>query len=110
MLVLLFYYLALPMIVGALVIQLIKRSGALEPPEHIKRLCADRPIEKRMFRAVRVDGEGDSRQAALLGDFETLQDAVDAIYAAKENAQKTGVHAAFLALNDKMEALEQIDS
>ena len=110
MLALLFYYLVLPILMGAILIQLIKRSGALAAPEHIKRLYEDSPIEAKMFRAVRVDTKDGGSWATLIGDYESLSDAVDAIYAAKESAKKAEVHAAFLALNDKMEALEEVDS
>lgn len=107
---LIFYYLVLPVLLGALVIKLIKSSGAWEPPAHIKDLFAAHPIEKRMFRSVRVTGGAGRPVASLIADHETQSDAVDAIYAAKEQAQRAGERASFLVLNDKMETLEQVDS
>ncbi len=106
MITILFYYIAAPFICGALVLKLLARYGRREIPAEIRKLYEITPIEKKWFRAVRKDGTGWS----ALGDFEKQPEAVEKIYEARQNAQKSGDQASFLVLNDHGEALEQIDS
>ena len=100
------YYLVLPFVGAALVLKFIRKYGKNEIASDIKRLCAEKPIEKKWFRSVRRDHKG----LRDLGDFETHGEAVDAIYAARKDAQASGDSAAFLVLNSKGETLEEVDS
>ena len=106
MIPLLFYYLALPFIASALVLKFIRKYGDNEIPEDIRRLYAERPIEPKWFRVLR----GDLKGKRVLGDFETKGEAVDRAYKGREEARAAGEKAAFLVLNDKGEALEEVDS
>lgn len=102
----LFYYIVLPFLAGAYVIRLIKKYAKDELPPDVARLIAERPVEKKWFRAVRRDARG----LRMIGDYETRMDAVDAAYQACKDAKAAGQAAAFVVLNDKGEALEQVDS
>ncbi len=106
MITILLYYIAAPFICGALVLKLLARYGRREIPAEIQKLFEAEPIEKKWFRAVRKDGKGWS----ALGDYEKQPEAVERIYEARQTAQTSGDKASFLVLNDKGEALEQIDS
>ena len=99
---LIFYYLVFPFIGAALVLKFIKKYGKHEIAEDVRRLCAEKPIEKKWFRSVRRDHKG----LRSLGDFETHVEAVDAIYAARKQASADAEEAAFLVLNAKGEALD----
>lgn len=106
MITLLIYYLVLPFVGAALVLKFIRKYGAHEIAEDVSRLCAEKPIERKFFRAVRRDHAG----LRLLGDFETHGDAVDAAYLGRKQASAAGESAAFLVLNDKGETIEEVDS
>lgn len=112
MLAILIYYVVAPILLGWVVLTLIQRLAPRDAPAHIARLFADRPIQPKLFRAVREEGEGEGRRAVLLGDFESMQDAVDAIYSARQEArEKTpGLKASFTVFNDRMEPVQQEDS
>lgn len=101
-----FYYIVLPFCLAALLLKLLRRYGARPLAPDIAELCAKSPIQKKSFRALRRDGQG----LALLGDFETQPEAVEAAYRGKEAALRSGAKASFLVLNDKAETLEQIDA
>lgn len=103
---LLLYYIIVPMLAAALVVRFVRKYGRNEIPEAVRRLYAERPLQPKWFRVLREDHHG----TRLLGDFETRGDAVDCAYQGKEAAQATGEKAAFFVLNDKGEALEEVDS
>ena len=95
-----FFYIVLPFAIGGYVVKFIRKHGASTvDPE----LAALPPLEKRWFRAVRRDAGG----LLPLGDFETMSEAVEAAYRAREQAKDS---AAFLVVNDKAEILERVDS
>ena len=103
---LVFYYLVLPFIASALLIRWLKKHAPSTVPEDVRRLCAERPVEKKWFRSVRRD----SGSLRALGDFETRGEAVEAAYRGRQDAQAAGEQAQFVVLDDKGEALEQVDS
>ena len=74
MLALLLYYLVVPMLLGGVLIAIVKRFGRKELPAAVRALYEEHPMEPRTFRTVRLQ-EG---RATLIGDFETLDQAVDA--------------------------------
>ncbi|MBI3553438.1 MAG: hypothetical protein HY077_13160 [Elusimicrobia bacterium] len=100
------YYLVLPFLGAALVLRFLRKYAKNELPPDIVRLWEKRPIEKKWFRAVRRD----EHTLRFLGDFETHGEAVDCAYAARKGAKASGEKAAFLVLNDKGQALEEVDS
>ena len=106
MIQILLYYLILPFLAGALLIRYIKKHAPSGITPEVTALLAVDPIEKKFYRAARKD-EG---KVAKIADYETHVEAVDAIYAAKEAAQKQGVKTAFIVLNDQGETLDWIDS
>ena len=101
------YWIVMPMFIGWLVVRWLKTSSPLAVPPEVSALFAERPIEKKWFRAARRDKGGLLR---WLGDYEKQPEAVDAAYAGKESAQAAGEKASFLVFNDKAELLEQVDS
>ena len=103
---LLFYYLVLPFLAAWAVLRFIKKYGRNEVPEDIARLYAEQPLEKKWFRVLRRDNQ----EARLLGDFETHDEAVELAYRRRQEAQVARETAAFFVLNDKGEALEEVDS
>jgi hypothetical protein len=103
----LIYWVVFPMIAGWLVVRWIKKHAPLVVPPEVAALYAERPIEKKWFRAARRDKGG---LLHWLGDFEKQPEAVDAAYLGKEAAQRDGEKASFLVFNDKAELLEQVDS
>ncbi len=103
----LIYWVVMPVFFGALVVRWLKKNAASLVSPEVQALYAERPIEKKWFRAARRDAGGLLR---WLGDFEKQPEAVDAAYAGKEAAQKAGEKASFLVFNDKAELLEQVDS
>lgn len=103
----LIYWVVFPIFLGWLVVRWIKKHAPSAPAPEVAALFAERPIEKKWFRAARRDEGGLLR---WLGDFEKQPEAVDAAYAGKEAAQKSGEKASFLVFNDKAELLEQVDS
>ena len=110
MLSLLLYYIILPVAAGALVIKFIKRYGRSELPRGLRNLQESRPMESRTYRAAGLalpDGPAD-----WLGDFETLDEAVDAAYKARDSARgpREGPPARFLVLNDQGEIVEEVDA
>lgn len=106
MLSLLFYYLLLPFLAAWLVLKFIRKYGASPIPEDVARLYAQAPPGKGWFRVIRRDHGG----PRLLGDFEKHDEAVEQAYKERELAQAAGEMAAFQVLNDKGEALEEVDS
>ncbi len=106
MAMLILYYLVLPFVGAALVLKFLRKYAKHDLPEDIRRLCAEKPVEKKFFRAVRRD----HKELRYLGDFETHGDAVDCAYLGRKQAKAAGEKAAFLVLNDKGETLEQVDS
>ena len=103
----LIYWIVLPLFAGSLVVRWIKKHAPLTVPPAVAALYAQRPIEKKWFRAVRRDRGG---LLHWLGDFEKQPEAVDAAYLGKEAAQRAGEKVSFLVFNDKAELLEQVDS
>ncbi len=101
------YWIVMPMFFGWLVVRWLRTSSPLAVPPEVAALYAERPIERKWFRAARRDKGGVIR---WLGAFEKQPEAVDAAYAGKEAAQAAGEKAAFLVFNDKAELLEQVDS
>jgi hypothetical protein len=106
MFIALFYWIGLPMLVGALLIRWLDKTAPRLPGLDVRDLFDRRPIERRHFRAARRDAGG----LTFLGDFENQPLAVEAAYAGRERAQAAAEKAAFLVFNDKAELLEQIDS
>lgn len=102
----LIYWIVLPLVAAWLVIRWINAKAPRRAPDDVAALFAERPLEKRCFRALRRDAGG----LVVLGDFENQPDAVDRAYLGKEQAQKAGERAAFLVYNHKLELLEQVDS
>ena len=100
------YYLVLPFAAAFAVIRFLGKYADHALPNDVARLIAERPIEKKWFRTVRRDQKG----LKMLGDYERHADAVDAAYQARKEAQAAGLSAAFLVLNQKGEALEEVDS
>ncbi|MBI3548496.1 MAG: hypothetical protein HY078_05530 [Elusimicrobia bacterium] len=110
MLTLVFFYLVLPFIFAGFAIKFLKRHPARCPsPKLLETLSAD-PIEKKHFRAVRVEGPLEQENAAFssLGDFEGQIEAVDAIYQARSSDRRAGASRTYLVLNHKGEILQQI--
>ena len=103
----LIYWIVLPLVAGWLVVRWIKKHSPLVVAAEVAALYAERPIEKKWFRAARRDRGG---LLHWLGDFEKQPEAVDAAYRGKEEAQRAGEKAAFLVFNDKAELLEQVNS
>jgi hypothetical protein len=101
------YWIVMPMLLGWLVVRWLKSAAPIPVPPEVAALFAERPIEPKWFRAARRDKGGLLR---WLGDYEKQPEAVDAAYAGKEAAQKSGEKASFLVFNDKAELLEQVDS
>jgi len=69
-------------------------------PEHIRELMRDHPMGGMKFRAIRVDTEALPLKARLIGDFDLLQPALDAIAAARAEARKTNERAEFAVFNE----------
>lgn len=103
----LIYWVVFPIFLGWLVVRWIKKHAPIPVAPETAALFAERPIEKKWYRAARRDHGGLLR---WLGDFEKQDEAVDAAYAGKEAAEKAGEKAAFLVFNDKAELLQQVDS
>ena len=101
-----FYYLVVPFVIAALLIKWLKKNAPSLIPEDIKLLCAERPIQKKWFRALKRDHKG----LRVLGDFETHGEAVESAYAGRKEALASKEKASFLALNWQADTLEQIDS
>ena len=100
------YYLVLPFVLGAGVLRLIKKYGTLPMPEDIARSIKEKSIEKKWFRVLRRDARG----TTLVADCEFHDEAVDAAYRGKEQAQARKEKAAFLVLNDKGEVYREVDA
>ena len=106
MIILIFYYLVLPFVIGAFVLRMIKKYGTLPLPEDVARSISERPIEKKWFRVLRRDARG----TTPVGDCETQDEAVESAYRGREQAQARGEKAAFLVVNDKGEVYREVDA
>ena len=108
MIPLIFYYLVLPFVLFALLLKLMRKYGGDTVPKEIRELCAVHPIEKKSFRALRVEGKIGAGAVMLgeLGDFESQEEAVDAAFEAKSKQAQSA--ADFIVLNDKGEILQQL--
>jgi hypothetical protein len=102
---LLLYFLA-PIFLGSYLIKYLKKHAPAEVAADVKTLYASRPVQKKWYRAVRRDAAG----LRPLGDYETRGEAVEAAYQGRKDAAAAGQKAAFVVLDDKGFALEQIDS
>jgi len=102
----LFYYLVLPILAGWLVIKFIKKYGQTPLPPDLPKMLLIDPIDRRMYRALRRDAEG----LRKLGDFEKHEEAVDRIYAAREEARQAGIKASLLVVNEAGETLDLIEN
>jgi hypothetical protein len=100
------YYLVLPFFFASLVLKFIKKYGASQIKPDVTAMLAIDPVEKRFYRAARRDAQGLSK----LQDWEKHEEAVDAIYASRQEAAKAGRRAEFIVLNDKGETLDWIES
>jgi len=103
---LVFYYVILPIAAGVLLIRWLKKVSPAKVEPDVAALYAQKPIEKKWFRAVRRDHKG----LRSLGDYETRLEAVEAIYQGRKDAQAAGDMASFIVCDDKGYALEQIDA
>jgi hypothetical protein len=103
---LVFYYVILPIFAGSMLIRWLKKASPARVDADVAALYAQRSVQKKWFRSVRRDQKG----LRSLGDFETRLEAVEAVYAARKAAQAAQEKAAFVVLDDKGYALEQIDS
>jgi hypothetical protein len=83
----LIYWVAMPILMGVLVVRWIEKRAPRRPAPETEALFAERPIEPKWFRAARKDSGGALR---WLGDYEKQPEAVDAAYAGKEKAQAAG--------------------
>lgn len=108
MIPIIFYYLVLPFVAFALLLKFMRKYNGDEVPKEIHELYAAHPIEKRSFRALRMEGRFGTPPVVLneLGDFESQEEAVDAAFEAKSKASDS--KAAFIVLNDKGEILQQL--
>ncbi|MBI3289703.1 MAG: hypothetical protein HYZ74_09325 [Elusimicrobia bacterium] len=102
----LIYWVVMPILFGWLVVRWLKKSSPTVIPQEVRALFAERPIEKKWFRAARLDG----KTLLWLGDYEKQPEAVEAAYRGKEEAQRAHEKASFLVFNDQAELLEQVDS
>jgi hypothetical protein len=103
---LVFYYVILPIFAGSLLIRWLKKASPARVEPDVAALYAEKPVEKKWFRAVRRDHTG----LRSLGDYETRLEAVEAAYQGRKDAKAAGDTASFVVLDDKGFALEQIDS
>ena len=108
MVTLLLYYAFLPLFAGALVIALIKRFGAKEVAPAVRALLESRPMPPRTFRVARVDES--KGPAVLVGDFETLDEAVDAAYKGRQELRSRGGRASFLVIDDSGDTLQEVEA
>lgn len=108
MLSLLLYYAFLPLFAGSLVIALIGKYGKREPKPSVRSLLESSPMEPKTFRVARLDEP--QGPAALVGDFETLDDAVDAAYKGRQELRARGGRASFLVLDALGDILQEIDA
>lgn len=100
------YYIIIPFVIGAYLIKWLKKVSPAVVPEDVQQLYAAKPCEKKWYRSVRRDHKG----LRHLGDFETRQEAVEEAYRGLKSAKAAKEAASFVVLNDKGEALEQVDS
>jgi len=107
---LLLYYVVIPIGLGWLVFKLLAKFSPYLPPEHVQRHFAEDPPKPKHFRAARLEEKDAGVSVRSLGDFEKLDDAVDALYAARQGEPegKEG-KVAFVAYNDRLEPVQQID-
>lgn len=103
---LVFYYVILPIAAGAFLIRWLKKVSPARVDPDVAALYAQKPVEKKWFRAVRRDHKG----LRSLGDYETRLEAVEAAYQGRKDAMAAGDKASFIVLDDKGYALEQVDS
>jgi hypothetical protein len=104
------YYLVIPLGIIQFVAWFFKKYAKRTPPEPVLRLLEEQPIPKKYFRLVSYEAGSDIPR--WVADFETHPDAVDLAYTRKRDFEKTGAPAtlrpAYVVLNDKGEALEQV--
>jgi hypothetical protein len=106
LLVLLLFYLVMPVVGAWLVLKFIRRFAPPSVSPEMAALYAASPIERKWFRALRRDAKG----LRVLGDFEKQPEAVECIYRHLEEAKNARETAAFLVANDEGELLEEVDS
>lgn len=102
----LIFYCLIPFIAAFIVLAFLGKYARRSIPDDVRKLITDKPIEQKFFRSVARDAQG----LSLIGDFEKQEEAVEAIYAAKKKAKAENKAGSFQVLNDKGEALEQVDS
>lgn len=109
MLSLTIYYLVLPFVAAGLVLRLIKKYGGDSVPAEIRTYCSADPIEKRFYRAIRVQGAfgRPGCEVTKLGDFEKQELAIDAAFPA---SREPGPAARYYVLNDQGEPLQEYKS
>jgi hypothetical protein len=100
------FYVVLPIFLGGMLIKYLKKHAPAEVARDVKELYAKSPVEKKWYRAARRDHKG----LKALGDFETRGEAVESAYQGRKDAAAAGEKAAFVVLDDKGFALEQVDS
>lgn len=107
MLLILFYYIVLPFLLGYLVLRLIRRYGADPVPPQVRALCAEDPVEAKWFRVAEVRGDLKAGGAvAKLGDFDAQDKAVDAAYLSRGENPEPG--RSWLVLNERGDILQEI--
>lgn len=107
MLVLVFYYLILPFLLGGLVLKLIRRYGADPVAPSVRQLCADDPVEPKWFRV--AEASGDPRaggRVRKVADFETQDLAVEEAY--RRRGQEPEPGRSWLVLDEKGDILQEV--
>ena len=109
MLTLVLYYLFFPVLLGLALIVFVQTFGKKTTPAWLVSLYAQHPMEPKTFRVVRAstpDGP-----ATLVGDFESLESAVDAAYRGRAEARRAAGEPcwAYLVLDSTAACLEELD-
>ena len=101
----LFYWVIAPLCAAWVLVKFIQRSPRPVAPD-VAALLASAPMPAKAYGAARRGAGG----LASLGVHETLIDASDAAYRARESARQDGEKASFLVFDPSGVVVEQIDS
>jgi len=89
-----------------MVVKFLKAYSKNEIPTDIQSLYAKIPLARGQFRIV----ERGSKQAQILEDCPSHEEAVEKAYRAMRRAKEAGKKASFLVLNHEGAAFDQVDS